>query len=66
MTKIWISAIVALVVGGALGYWYGNKHGYDQARMEAAATAAAKSNPFNKPATTPTNPLDNIKVNPFK
>ena len=77
----WVAALVALVVGGGIGYYYGNVKGVDAgiAREKAAAEArrkeaeqeAAKAvNPFNQAGNpfekVPTNPFEDVKVNPFK
>lgn len=57
-----IVVLVAILVAGA-GYWYGDKMGYKRAQDAIAKKAVEKANPFSN---TQTNPLGNIKVNPFK
>lgn len=80
-TMKWVVVVVALVVGGGIGYYYGNVKGIDkgviqqkaveEARKKEAEQEAAKAvNPFNQAANpfekVPTNPFEGVKVNPFK
>lgn len=65
------AALVALGIGLVVGFWFGNRHGYQQAAadvkqvQEAAASKAADNaanaaNPFKA-----ANPLQNVQANPF-
>lgn len=66
---MWIFAvIVALVLGAAGGYWYGNKVG-DRAGYDRGLTDAAKASaqaPTVKVDTGYKNPFENVNLNPFK
>ena len=59
---------VALVVGVAVGYWYGNKNGdkkgYDRGLSDAAKVQAAL--PKVKVDTGYKNPYEGVNLNPFK
>lgn len=74
--NISLVGIVLLVVGLALGYWYGSQSayqgGYDKAvadteaaqqdaAQKAADEAAQAANPFKT-----TNPLEGVQANPFE
>ena len=63
---------VALLLGLILGYWSGNRLGYERAKADIQAArdavaqnavdeAAKAANPF-----TSANPLENVNVNPFE
>ncbi len=71
--KYFASIIIALIVGVGAGYYYGNRVGIqlginqekaveEAAKADAAKQAAAAINPFNKE----TNPLNQVKINPFQ
>ncbi len=66
------AAVIALIVGTALGYWYGNKVGYSQAESDIKAleeAAAAKSADEIAKAANPfqtENPLEGVEANPFQ
>ena len=66
------TAIAALVIGLAVGFWFGNQRGYNKATadvkqvQEAAAKqagteAANAANPFKV-----VNPLEKVQTNPFE
>lgn len=73
-----VFAVVALLVGLGLGFWYGNAKGVasekkaqEEARLKAEAEAAAAVNPFQQASTnpfekSPVNPYENVNINPFK
>ena len=67
-----VAVLVALVIGAAGGYWYGDRRGYSRAEadakkiQEAAAKkavddAAKVANPFQA-----VNPLEGVNANPFQ
>ncbi len=67
-----LSTLLALVGGLVVGYWSGNRLGYERAKADAQATqeAVAKkavdeatkaANPFKS-----VNPLEGVKVDPFE
>lgn len=60
MGKVWLIVVLAAVLAGGAGYWYGQKMGYENAKAEEVQNAAKEANPFD------VNPLGNIKTNPFK
>lgn len=77
----WVVVAAALVVGGGIGYYYGNVKGVAEGiaqekaaiearRKEAEQKAAQAVNPFNQGANpfekVQTNPFEDVKVNPFK
>ena len=80
--KILIIATASLVIGGVVGYFWGNAVGVKQgvlqeqatlvAEQKKAADAAAESaNPFVETSANPfeettVNPYNNVKVNPFE
>ena len=74
--KIWVVAVIALIVGLGGGYLYGSFQAYDkgyekaiadaQATQQAAADKAAQdaaraANPFQA-----ANPLEGVTANPFE
>lgn len=69
---LWIFVIiVALILGIGGGWWYGNKVGYTKGKADGKAEAQAQAlkaateaaNPFKQ---APANPLESLKLNPFK
>ena len=65
-------AIVFIAVGGALGYWVGDRMGYSRSQtgvkkaqeiagQKAAEDAATAANPFRA-----SNPLEGVESNPFE
>ena len=63
---------VALVIGLVLGYWSGNRLGYERAKADIQATrdavaqkavddASKTANPFKS-----ANPLEDVSANPFE
>ncbi len=61
----WVFAVViALLLGIGVGWWYGNKLGYTKGKVDGRAQAQAEAaNPFKQ---NPANPLESLKLNPFK
>lgn len=76
--KVGVGIVIALVIGGAGGYWYGREAGVaaEKARQSAIQTerereAAQAVNPFSQTTVNPfeknpANPFDKVKVNPFE
>ena len=75
-TKVLAVVVIALLIGGVAGYWYGGSKGYDrgykqaetdikaieQASAQKATDEAAKAaNPFQA-----VNPLEGVEANPFE
>lgn len=62
---LWVFAIIiALVLGVASGYYYGNKKGYDRGLTDAAKALA--ETPAVKVDTGYKNPFEKVNLNPFK
>lgn len=62
---IWISAIlIALIVGAAAGYYYGDKKGYDRGITDAAKAQAGQTGVEIN--TGYKNPFEGLNLNPFK
>lgn len=74
--QAWVVAVVLLIIGVGLGYWFGASRSYDkgydqavadaraveeQAGARAAQDAAAAANPFEV-----VNPLEGVEANPFE
>lgn len=59
---MWV--VVAAVVFGAAGYWYGDKKGYDRGLTDAAKVQAAP--PKVKVDAGYKNPYEGVNLNPFK
>jgi hypothetical protein len=77
----WLAyAIIALLVGGGAGFWFGQEMGletgYARAEAEAAENAASverarvadntNTKAQNPLAEVKTNPLEGVKTNPFE
>jgi flagellar basal body-associated protein FliL len=64
-TSMWILGILLLVLGfaggAAAGYFYGEAKG-----MEESATMLQVQTAKQQPSQTQTNPLQNVKTNPFQ
>lgn len=62
---LWIFAIIiALAIGAASGYYYGDKTGYDRGLTDAAKISA--ESPAIKVDTGYKNPFEDVNLNPFK
>lgn len=74
--KVVMIAILCLVIGGGVGYWYGSSNGFstgyttaqedakklaEETAKKAAEEAAKAANPFQV-----VNPLENVELNPFE
>ena len=73
--SMWAFAVVALLIGGFVGYWLGssgtgaglvNNGGQEEVSVveEIAGDTEAPTNPFDE-AGGYTNPFEEVKVNPF-
>ena len=56
--------VVGLVIGATVGYWYGDKKGYDRGLTDAAKIQAKQ--PEVKVNAGYKNPYEGVNLNPFK
>ena len=71
-----LGVIIALVIGGAAGYWYGASSGYDKGYAQAETDVVKADEEVAKQATedatkaanpfTVENPLENVEADPFE
>ena len=63
--SLWITIVVALVIGGLVGYWYGGKRGYDRGLTDAARIQSGAETEV-RVDTGYKNPYEGVNLNPFR